>query len=715
MAARPEDIPGVVSSSGILPAAAPMGPEELQRRRAIAVALASKAGRPFPKTIGEGLTSLGEAFGDVMADKRLTEAERTAEVQRRARLASIAPEGTTAPGPTLGAGAAAPPPTAAPVAPPVAAAPIRSPRPMLTPAAPTAADPRDLIARAIAAREGMTGPTPQQPAREVASPDPTQAGEQPPPTSPTATASEPPSPTAGGDDATWAARQGAIASIESRGAADPYRAIGAQTRYGRGLGRYQVVEANVAPWTQAALGQALTPQQFLASPQAQDAVFRHRFGQYVDQFGEEGAARAWFGGPGNINKTGLTDVNKRLSIGDYGKSYMAGLEAGTDPTRVAAYAPTDTATDAPSPMARGGRMAIPPLTEENPVTPSDITPAPTRLAEARGAVPGVAPVLSPGAAPGGPPKAYVAEKPTPPALPERTPEQPREKYARDMYLRNQNDPYSAPMWKAIVDDAEAKRKFIDDRNKTIYDAQVQDWRTKETTYQQQKATEQERQQALDEKNRANLAIAAYGNLPDYVRTHLDTSKEKALAAVGAQEAINDAKLAVNSGALFGFGAEAKLQAYRAAAAAGNKDAERIVAATQSYKSNLGPIMQATIKTYAGKDVSKQELEFVQKMSGSDISLDPDTVMRILNIAERNAQENIRSHKGMLDSMLAGQQPSAHPALRSLYDVREPLPAVAVPSTVPAGPIVDVRSEEEANKLPAGSRFRLNGRTGTKVR
>jgi len=65
MAARPEDIPGVVSSSGILPAATLMGPEELQRRRAIAVALASRAGRPFPKTIGEGLTSLGEAFGGV--------------------------------------------------------------------------------------------------------------------------------------------------------------------------------------------------------------------------------------------------------------------------------------------------------------------------------------------------------------------------------------------------------------------------------------------------------------------------------------------------------------------------------------------------------------------------------------------------------------------------------------------------------------------------
>jgi len=48
---------------------------ELQRRRAIAQALASQK-RGFPKNIGEGLTSLGEAVGDRMTDARLAAAER---------------------------------------------------------------------------------------------------------------------------------------------------------------------------------------------------------------------------------------------------------------------------------------------------------------------------------------------------------------------------------------------------------------------------------------------------------------------------------------------------------------------------------------------------------------------------------------------------------------------------------------------------------------
>src|SRR6186713_3427851 len=62
----------------------PMSLEEIKRRRAVQAALASRQ-RPFPKNIGEGLTSLGEAVGDRMTDARLTAQERAfgaAEDQR---------------------------------------------------------------------------------------------------------------------------------------------------------------------------------------------------------------------------------------------------------------------------------------------------------------------------------------------------------------------------------------------------------------------------------------------------------------------------------------------------------------------------------------------------------------------------------------------------------------------------------------------------------
>jgi hypothetical protein len=88
------------------------------------------------------------------------------------------------------------------------------------------------------------------------------------------------------------------AAIQGNESGGRYDIVGpTHPRLGRALGAYQVMEANVGPWTKEALGQAMTPQEFLANPQAQDAVFRHKFGQYVAQTGSpEDAASMWFTG-----------------------------------------------------------------------------------------------------------------------------------------------------------------------------------------------------------------------------------------------------------------------------------------------------------------------------------------------------------------------------------------------------------------------------------
>jgi len=107
---------------------------------------------------------------------------------------------------------------------------------------------------------------------------------------------------AGGDIGNFA---NAISGIESGG---KYDTLGPVTKTGdRAYGKYQVMGANIGPWSQAALGQPMTPQQFLADPKAQDAVFQHRFGQYADKYGPEGAARAWFAGEGGMNNPNARD------------------------------------------------------------------------------------------------------------------------------------------------------------------------------------------------------------------------------------------------------------------------------------------------------------------------------------------------------------------------------------------------------------------------
>lgn len=146
-----------------------------------------------------------------------------------------------------------------------------------------------------------------------------------------------------------AAYRDAIASIESKGSGG-YAALGPKTKNGdRAYGRYQVMGRNIPEWTKAALGKAMTPEQFLADPKAQDAVFDHRFGGYVAKYGPEKAARAWFGGPGSINKPKAKDV-LGTDVASYGAKFMKALgSAGTLP------AVASTAVPAP-PVSAGGAL-----------------------------------------------------------------------------------------------------------------------------------------------------------------------------------------------------------------------------------------------------------------------------------------------------------------------------------------------------------------------
>lgn len=112
----------------------------------------------------------------------------------------------------------------------------------------------------------------------------------------------------------------AIASIESDGNGG-YSALGPLTKSGdRAYGKYQVMGNNIGPWSQEALGRTLTPQQFLNDPDAQEEVFKQRFGGYVNKYGSpREAASVWFtgrplaqGGDAQdiLGTTGLSYANK---------------------------------------------------------------------------------------------------------------------------------------------------------------------------------------------------------------------------------------------------------------------------------------------------------------------------------------------------------------------------------------------------------------------
>src|SRR6478736_1520616 len=113
----------------------------------------------------------------------------------------------------------------------------------------------------------------------------------------------------------------------------------------RAYGKYQVMGTNVGPWTQEILGRAMTPQEFLSSPEAQDAVFKGKFGQYVAKTGDPKAAAAmWFSGSPNIQSAASDQLG--TSVPAYVNGFARRL--GQPPPGTAlAYAPASQAiTDA---------------------------------------------------------------------------------------------------------------------------------------------------------------------------------------------------------------------------------------------------------------------------------------------------------------------------------------------------------------------------------
>ncbi|MEW1547530.1 hypothetical protein [Streptomyces tsukubensis] len=122
-----------------------------------------------------------------------------------------------------------------------------------------------------------------------------------------------------------------------------YGAVGVWVKGDRAYGRYQVMGANVGPWTAQYYGKRLTPQQFLTNRAAQDAVVRGVLGGYVKQYGYRGAASAWYSGkPGNHMSTApqtggpsikeyVDSVLDRAATYKGGASYSGAASGGTAP------------------------------------------------------------------------------------------------------------------------------------------------------------------------------------------------------------------------------------------------------------------------------------------------------------------------------------------------------------------------------------------------
>lgn len=664
----------------------PAGPplyDTLKNRQAIAYALAARR-MAAPKNIGEGLTYLGESLGQRNQMNALMQQEAAFKAKQIADQKSAPPFAN--PNQAL---PAAPPPRA--VIPPRVTPPpppASSSQGDFTPdtggtATADATDETDAGRTniALAMYPGTAG--------EVPSPNPTDTEAGSPPVTSLGDGSS--------DDLTLA-RRNAVGGIESGGERNPYATV---VDTGRGdfvYGRYGIKGSNIPQWTQAALGQSLTPQQFLADKNAQDATFDHRMGLYANNYGEEGAGRAWYAGERGMNNLGNTDRFGRLTVANYGQDYLkrlqqqqggdtgsSGSQDSSGPVQVASLDPT---------MAFAA--ASPAEAADNPPIPTDITPAPdgtTQVAQAgpASAMPGPSQSAQTGPNWGGPPPDLTAPRqplaPAPqtprtlPDLPYKIQDEPKppdvppatagQLWAMKM-LQTSDDPTTRYAAQQRLNFENGQQKLQWDRLQEQYKARMEIYKQSEEAQQTfvrgatARETEQQKNElALQQEQIKARRQALFGGVPEEViQKQIAASQEAASTLPASVVAADNAKKLLFEGKLYtGAGAEKKLDIAKVLTALGAPE-NPAIPDSERLRSLMMAQAASTRKAMIGGRATNYELQQINAVAGG-LGLDRDTLVGIINEIQHNdRQVAIAHHRNIMNYAEADPTGNAYRTLQS---------------------------------------------------
>jgi hypothetical protein len=630
----------------------PLSYEALQTRRKIAEQLLGKRS-PFPKTLGEGLTYLGESLADRARMNELDklDAERQAGLQGQVGEAGGALTG----GSGVPVVPAVPPVRAAPRAdagdtapatPPVATAAVTpSSEGAIAAATEAVGDPslalpvdRNALAGALAAQQGFT-----QPAGSAA--------DQPAPIPQAGTPLPPPRPRIDRTrinaevqaDPTLIPRMATIAKGET---GDPRgRKVIAETIANRAIARDQSLSQVMRQYTgpgsdgyypaSTFRNGAMTPEQ--AQTMQRDVIDPMLRGS------DEGTQALGFAPTGNASG-GV--AARGVASGRYGNS---GRLAGE--TYVTQERPEQLERLAGARLASLGGQPVTAAAAANnaPIVRPDITPLP-RVAQAAsaqqpspfgmGTIPG--PTARPVPEPAAPSFGRTPSPPVrvfngPPTLPAQTPMSENERKAILRMQSAPGDPGVQAIWGPVLQAETARRTFLDNRNNEAYKAELTDYQAQQAAARTRPKTDIEQAKAERDFAQQQQQQAEFGGLSqEKVFDLAKASYDQAKPTIGADAAIKSAKQLVNSnpGIFTGTGAEAALNAHRALALLGFTSDPRI-APTQQFKSFMSSTLGSLRPTVIGSGPqSNTELHTLLQAAGSDITLSKDTIGGILNQMEK---------------------------------------------------------------------------------
>lgn len=491
------------------------------------------------------------------------------------------------------------------------------------------------------------------------------------PNTPAPMTSGAPAPSPGGPD-----YGGAISSIESGG---KYDALGPviPTTGDRAYGKYQVMGANIPAWTKEHLGREMTPEQFAASPEAQEAVFKGQFGKYVQQTGNPNdAASMWFTGKPLAEGAARKDI-----LGTSGQDY------------VNRFAQALQAPQGGAPAPQAGMLPASPAAPIAPAGPPAATP--NVMAQVLQSGPGQAPRV-PTVAPSMPPASGGA----PPNL--------------DGVLRAAANPWLGKTGQHVTEAVLKQQLVPKDQFVTQTGPDGQPFQVNLTTGKRDTdptappeairtvremmnnpakygfkgpddpeliATARQKLSGMQ----SSVAVNTVANpVLEGVGKQIVAARDKAqTAAYNVIPQIHDARKTLDEGIVAGAFADQRLSMQKIGALFGMSP--EAASNTETFKSVIGNEVLAHIKAL-GANPSNADRVFIEKVQAGDINLEPTSIRKILDIGEKYARQAITNFNRDSDKLVTAS-PEAYRGIAPLMKFDMPGEYTAPQKPPPAAPAV----------------------------
>lgn len=233
-----------------------------------------------------------------------------------------------------------------------------------------------------------------------------------------------------------------------------------------------------------------------------------------------------------------------------------------------------------------------------------------------------------------------------------------------------------------------------------------------------------RKQKLEEKRAGATNITNGGGSDKQIFDTMLEENKNARQAQQGLKGIYEARQAVESGGVFGAGADTILGLRKVAQLFGVGDPDKITN-TETFRSAIAPQVAAVIKQTVGSaNISDNDRAFAEKAAGGNIELDEGSIKRLLDIMERANKEIINQYNSKVDTVYPGDNDG-------FKRERAVLGGVTVPDYKPAekpsrlldigsdgkpagasGDIPTVNTPEERAKIKSGQRFMFRGKIYT---